>query len=252
MQHSFLGPRGWAVLTIVIGFALSFQLFRKPDKDVQRTAPDTTPQLDFGNRQLAVGAGSQPHAAPVGRVVSGQLPSTDLQPQADLRLPKWAVRGSQLDELIRNPPPGDDQVADLPELQQMQPWMPGSSSPNRRPVGMQQDGQVAGTADELAYRDSPWDHEQGTSRLQEPTTPSADWPDQQLAARPLTRQFSSIPSQPPPQLPNSPIGNLVGASSMPAMPDDPPSRPQAKLSTQPRPARRFVYQPGFQADPTSP
>lgn len=136
MQHnrSPLGPRGWAILTLVAGAGLASPFLRPPQVELAEQVSESTLGLSSAPGRLATVRlavdSLPPHALPgtspkgpssKGLSERGSTNSWGSQPQ----IPEWAQPTSPIDQLIsQGAAPGWDQAAisETPRLAPLQPW----------------------------------------------------------------------------------------------------------------------------------
>lgn len=107
-MHAYVGPRGWAVLTLAGGAALASPFLRPPQLDSARFEAPSATAPNFAGAHLSFPAlDASPNSTQhlPTRVVSGALPTTlsKLDEFADAStpaLPDWVKPRSPLDELI--------------------------------------------------------------------------------------------------------------------------------------------------------
>lgn len=251
-RKSFVGPRGWAMLTLVGGFTLAAPFFRPPDVDVE-------------------GAVKQPpnsHSTGLARLASMEFQA------ADPVGPTWDA--------------SDRSSFGLPDLSR-QILAPASSSPTElpawAPVRSPIDQLISqGTAPAWhsgAEREStlkplrPWINQAGAGPLQTATSPAPSpatiaaraWPDpgtlpseadrrSEYSDRRLDHSHSATAASDGNMVAAGDgaagsLGNLTSTAQTMRASTTPRLRPP-EPSTAPPPRRQFVYQPGFKASTTSP
>jgi len=141
--HAFVGPRGWAVLTLAGGAALASPFLRPPQVDSTHFGSPSAIAPNFTGEAISSNASAtnlpSAHALP-GRVVSGILPTTvskldEFADSSPPHLPAWVRPRSPLDDLIaRGTAPLDSarldsaQAVETPplqariELEPLRPW----------------------------------------------------------------------------------------------------------------------------------
>ncbi len=238
MQHktSYVGPRGWALLTLVGGAALAAPFLRPP----QSTEPIPDPQLPAaqtaGLARLASMDLSAANPSGLGRLPNDRSPYdlSDLSQQitppasaAPSQLPAWAPVHSPIDQLISQ--------GTAP------PWQP--------------DSRTESTLKPLA----PWINDLAAD--QPPLTPTSPtgavalraWPE--ANSLPVADRRRSALIEPPtvgnvaPASSSSPgtiMGSLAGTSQSMRAASTPRLRPP-ESSIAPPARRHFVYQPGYHA-----
>lgn len=111
--HAFVGPRGWAVLTLAGGAALASPFLRPPQVDSTHFGSPSAIAPNFTGEAISAIASAanlrathlpSAHALP-GRVVSGVLPTTvskldEFADSSPPQLPAWVRPRSPLDDLI--------------------------------------------------------------------------------------------------------------------------------------------------------
>ena len=116
-----IGPRGWAVLILLLGAALASPFLRGPE---MRSA--NSYRLASEHSAVSQIIGGNPATAEV-RVVSGILPSTQAPHASGENMPDWARPRSQLDELIAHgvaPAPAGKYSTNAYHPADMQAWTP--------------------------------------------------------------------------------------------------------------------------------
>lgn len=256
MKHSFLGPRGWACLTVIFGILLATQFFRKHE-----STPDGKQHHDGEEREIV-----------------GKLPTTELVQRTDLSLPEWAAQKSKLDELMRGADPGSQTQQIAPsrnsmagsELENWQTELPNGNS-----------NEILGhEVDDLATRYSPWEgigdaqslERTRSNELAQGNLGPVDesWPDESLPGNFTERDFAEH-ARPAGeddfngQKPRFGTGSLVANSSrlqnapngqgwqaenragnvLSSHPARTSPKPHATLRRSTRDAR-YVFQPGFE------
>ncbi len=140
-RNATVGPRGWAMLTLIAGAALASPFLRTPRIDVGGVAPDfsTGGPLPIGPGQLAASDWisrqhqSRPAKDRTAPVSSGDaLEWSELTPAANSasgaaapQLPSWASPPSPLDQLIAQgtAPPWQGESRRDDGLQPLQAWV---------------------------------------------------------------------------------------------------------------------------------
>lgn len=114
--HAYVGPRGWAVLTLAGSAALASPFLRPPQLDSTHFGAPSSLAPNFAGETISTNASAanqraanltSAHALP-GRVVSGVLPTTvsklddfaDFADASPPQLPAWVKPRSPLDDLI--------------------------------------------------------------------------------------------------------------------------------------------------------
>lgn len=131
MQHSrsTLGPRGWAILTLVAGAGLASPFLRPPQVELAEQISESTLGLSSAPGRLAAVRlavdSLPPHALPgTSSPTSTERGSTNSW-GSQSQIPEWAQPTSPIDQLIsQGAAPRWDQtaVSESPRLAPLQPW----------------------------------------------------------------------------------------------------------------------------------
>ncbi len=252
-RKATVGPRGWAMLTLIVGAALASPFLRTPRVDVGAGTPQTS---NTGTPLLAAGQPApadwfsgplppQPTANQAAGVPArGAYDWSELTPAASNslgsappQLPSWAAPPSPLDHLIAQgtAPPwqGDGQSATGP--QPLQAWVGEAQCPTQ-------------TLDHSTSQASVW-----------PPTNIPElkpFPDQPILPSPrgaspssagfATGQGSTDSSRPPGAL----AGTTLRSATAPSTTNHHERRAASPAASAPPSPSQFVYQPGFRAQAT--
>ncbi len=206
--QAYVGPRGWAVLTLAGGAALASPFLRPAQIDSARLAsgPATSELAAWSPIPSELdGFESSSNLLP-GRIVSGTLPTTvsrldDWTTSEIPLLPKWVTQQSPLDELIsraKSPAPQPDSYVERPtaELQPLRTWRGGRLSDGKAPQDYAASSEQESSLAISSHRDSPWDIAESAAptladrQLADPTDnrisswTDPKWPDQTLGHLP--------------------------------------------------------------------
>lgn len=232
-KKSYVGPRGWAMLTLVGGSALASPFFLSPDVDVEGSVKQSPAS----------------HAAGLARLASIELPSIDSN--------GFARTGSE------------GSACDLPDLSQ-QILPPAGTSPTELPAwapvrspiddlisqGAAPAWQSDSTRESTIKPLTPWINGAGIVQSPPPAAVAARaWPEASslpVADRRAAHSGSAIAPALGNVLPaatgvQGSVGNLTSTAQTMRASTVPRLRPPERSSTEPPAQRQFVYQPGFSA-----
>ena len=253
MQHkrTYVGPRGWALLTLVSGVALASPFFRAPDVAVDGGLAPPPVSHTSGLARLASMEfpSTDAHGPLQGTSGRGQYDPSELAQQilppasaSPTELPSWAPVRSPIDQLISQgtAPPWQADSKGESALKPLTPWMNEAGAGQPRPAALSPPAATAARAwpDAKSLPDA---------RSLPSTTPMPAVDRRQVhhdlatSASPGNSASAGSGSQ------GNLVGSLTGTSQTMRAATTPRLR-APEPSTTPPARRHFVYQPGFNAN----
>ncbi len=141
-QKSLIGPRGWALLTLLGGVFLAAPFLRQPsvdDASLTGESPKSTasePSHFFAPEIAPTSTASAP-SDPMSDDFSGFLkqivPPAGMSPTA---LPAWAPTRSPMDQLISQgtAPPWQSDMSNVSTIKPLEPWASGAGTDQPQPA----------------------------------------------------------------------------------------------------------------------
>lgn len=144
-KKSFIGPRGWAVLTLIGGVALASPFLRGPRVDVEGLASESSRSPESGLSRFAAPESTTKNPANIDSASSDTrlydfsdfsqeiVPPPGSSPTA---LPAWAPTRSPIDQLISQgtAPPWQSDKASVSTIKPLEPWANAAGTNQQQPT----------------------------------------------------------------------------------------------------------------------
>ncbi len=247
-KKSTVGPRGWAMLTLLGGATLASPFLRPPSVEVDSAITESPLARSTSNPQNSVGqlasarSRTESAAFPTAEELSAfSRQQMEIAAGSEPSLPSWAAPPSPLDALISQgaAPPWN---AEPPQtrIQPLRPWNSSNARNDRLPST--QAPLAIETNLTRGVQASPWESPRGAAPPVPSTIDSSSargdaWPEKEIPQLPM---LASAPER------SGPTNSLTGATLVQNSGN--PNPPPSLSASQRRP--QYVFQPGYQ--PASP